>query len=112
MNEMRRRVAAILDFISRMQLEMATAGENSSTPTGSEGHAQGLLLKSMVEQIDAAVASTTSDGGESAPPTTDGDGDAPIHEKDFKDLSSVEMMDVLTRHLFKWQQEYGKVGER
>ncbi|KAJ5443266.1 Zinc finger PHD-type [Penicillium cf. griseofulvum] len=34
------------------------------------------------------------------------------HERDFKELSSVEMMDVLTRHLLKWQQEYGKFGER
>ncbi|CAI7597514.1 unnamed protein product [Penicillium pancosmium] len=112
MIEMKRRVAAILEFISRMQVEMAVASENSSTPTGNEDRSQGLLLKSMVEQIDAAMASTISDGGESAPPTTDGDGDAPIHEKDFKDLSSVEMMDVLTRHLLKWQQEYGKFGER
>ncbi|KAJ5099421.1 Zinc finger PHD-type [Penicillium argentinense] len=112
MNEMKRRVAAILEFISRMQVEMAVASENSSTPTGNGDRSQGLLLKSMVDQIDAAMASTTSEGGESAPPTTDGEGDAPIHEKDFKDLSSVEMMDVLTRHLLKWQQEYGKFGER
>lgn len=113
MNEMKRRVAGILEFISRMQVEMAVARENSSTPTGNGDRSQGLLLKSMVDQIDNIMPSTTSDTGESAPPTTDGDGDAPTaHEKDFKDLSSVEMMDVLTRHLLKWQQEYGKFGER
>ncbi|KAJ5689521.1 Zinc finger PHD-type [Penicillium macrosclerotiorum] len=112
MNEMKRRVAAILEFISRMQVEMAVASENSSTPTGNGDRAQGLLLKSMVDQIDNAMASAASDGGESAAPTTDGDGDAPSAEKDFKELSSVEMMDVLTRHLLKWQQEYGKFGER
>lgn len=106
MNEMKRRVAAILEFISRMQVEMAVASENSSTPIGNGDQAQGLLLKSMVDQIDNLMPSTTSDGGESAP--TDG-GDM---EKSFKDLSSVEMMDVLTRHLLKWQQEYGKFGER
>ncbi|KAJ5948793.1 hypothetical protein N7454_002100 [Penicillium verhagenii] len=106
MNEMKRRVAAILEFISRMQVEMAVAGENSSTPIGNGDQAQGLLLKSMVDQIDNIMPSTISDGGESAP--TDG-GDM---EKSFKDLSSVEMMDVLTRHLLKWQQEYGKFGER
>ncbi|KAJ5785840.1 uncharacterized protein N7503_011052 [Penicillium pulvis] len=105
MNEMKRRVAAILEFISRMQVEMAVASENSSTPIGNGDQAQGLLLKSMVDQIDNLMPST-SDGGESAP--TDG-GDM---EKTFKDLSSVEMMDVLTRHLLKWQQEYGKFGER
>lgn len=109
MNEMKRRVSAILEFISRMQIEMAVAGENSS-PTGNGDRAQGLLLKSMVDQIDSAMPSTVSDGGDSAP-ATDGD-TSTVHEKDFKELSSVEMMDVLTRHLLKWQQEYGKFGER
>lgn len=114
MNEMKRRVAAILEFISRMQVEMAVAGENSSTPTGNGDRAQGLLLKSMVDQIDSAMPSTRSDGGESGPATTDGGygESSTTHEKDFKELSSVEMMDVLTRHLLKWQQEYGKFGER
>lgn len=116
MNEMKRRVAAILEFISRMQVEMAVASENSLTPTGNGDRSQGLLLKSMVDQLDSAMASI-SDGGESMPAVTDGDGDtasasASAPEKDFKDLSSVEMMDVLTRHLLKWQQEYGKFGER
>lgn len=107
MNEMKRRVAAILEFISRMQVEMAVASEQSGSPAENGDRTQGLLLKSMVEQIDAAMPSNNSDGGESAP--TDG-GD--LSSKDFKDLSSVEMMDVLTRHLLKWQQEYGKFGER
>lgn len=115
MNEMKRRVTAILEFISRMQVEMAVASENSSTPTDNDDgdRAQGLLLKSMVDQIENAMPFTN--GGESGPATTttDGDGEASsAHEKDFKDLSSVEMMDVLTRHLLKWQQEYGKSGER
>ncbi|KAJ5833391.1 Zinc finger PHD-type [Penicillium riverlandense] len=112
MNEMKRRVAAILEFISRMQVEMAVAGENSSTPTGNGDQANGLLLKSMVDQIESAMPIAISEGGESGPATTDGDGDTLAREKDFKELSSVEMMDVLTRHLLKWQQEYGKFGER
>ncbi|QQK43297.1 Transcriptional regulator (Cti6), putative [Penicillium digitatum] len=114
MNEMKRRVAAILEFISRMQVEMAVASENSSTPTGNGDRAQGLLLKSMVDQIDSAMPSTRSDGGESGPATTDGGYGESLttHDRDFKELSSVEMMDVLTRHLLKWQQEYGKFGER
>ena len=113
MNEMKRRVAAILEFISRMQVEMAVASENSSTPTGNGDRAQGLLLKSMVDQIENAMPSTHSDGGESGPATTDGGyGESTNHEREFKELSSVEMMDVLTRHLLKWQQEFGKFGER
>lgn len=104
MNEMKRRVAAILEFISRMQVEMAVASENSSTPIGSNGdRTQGLLLKSMVEQIEQSMP-MPSDGESAA--------DDEPHEKDFQELSSVEMMDVLTRHLLKWQQEFGKFGER
>lgn len=113
MNEMKRRVAAILEFISRMQVEMAVSSENSSTPTGNGDRAQGLLLKSMVNQIENDMPSARSDGGESGPATTDGGyGESTNHERDFKELSSVEMMDVLTRHLLKWQQEFGKFGER
>ena len=108
MNEMKRRVAGILEFISRMQVEMAVAGETSS-PNGNGDRSNGELLKGMMDQIENAMAppSTASEGGESGP-TTDGES----KEKDFKDLSSFEMMDVLTRHLLKWQQEYGRFGER
>lgn len=109
MNEMKRRVAGILEFISRMQVEMAVAGESSS-PTGNGNDrlngagSSGALLKGMLEQLEGAI----SDGGDSGPPTDAGD----PREKDFKELSSVEMMDVLTRHLLKWQQEFGRFGER
>ncbi|KAJ5908175.1 Zinc finger PHD-type [Penicillium taxi] len=110
MNEMKRRVAGILEFISRMQVDMAVASESSATPTNDD-RSQGLLLKTMVDHIDSLMPSA-SDGDESVRATTDGDGDTLMHEKDFKELSSMEMMDVLTRHLLKWQQEYGKIGER
>jgi hypothetical protein len=106
MNEMKRRVAAILEFISRMQVEMAVAGENS-TPTGNGNgngngdRTQGLILKSMVEQIEHTMPVPSDESAPGEP-----------YEKDFKELSSVEMMDVLTRHLLKWQQEFGKFGER
>lgn len=111
MNEMKRRVAAILEFISRMQVEMAVSSENSSSPTGNGDRTQGLMLKGMVDRIDQAMQPAASDGGESAPTSVSME-NGDTQEKDFKDLSSVEMMDVLTRHLLKWQQEFGKIGER
>lgn len=116
MTEMKRRVAGILEFISRMQVEMAVSGESASTPSGNGDQPNGASVKSMIDQIETAMAPTTSDGGESgaastASAATDGDRNHP-KEKDFKELSSVEMMDVLTRHLLKWQQEYGKFGEK
>lgn len=103
MNEMKRRVAAILEFISRMQVEMAVAGESITPPERSNGtdpHTIGEQIESML----------TKTAGESLPDTSDGT--SMPTEKEFKDLSSLEMMDVLTRHLLKWQQEYGKFGER
>jgi hypothetical protein len=120
MNEMKRRVAAILDFISRMQVEMAVSGESSTTPPNSNGNGQAAMVKGVEEQLGALLQATNSeaggtvstDGGSSLS-VTDGEGPSPpSREKDFRDLSSVEMMDVLTRHLLKWQQEYGKYGEK
>ncbi|PYH98715.1 hypothetical protein BO71DRAFT_425956 [Aspergillus ellipticus CBS 707.79] len=99
LHEMRRRVTAILEFISRMQVEMAVAGESTTPPNGER--VNGILPELLGDNL---LVSTVSEIGAAV-------GQAPA-EKDFKDLSSVEMMDVLTRHLLKWQQEYGKFGER
>lgn len=120
MNEMKRRVAAILDFISRMQVEMAVSGESNTPPdgNGTGNGSRASLVKEVQEQLGALLQATNND---SATSTTDSstvsvtDGEGPsssAKEKDFKELSSVEMMDVLTRHLLKWQQEYGKYGEK
>lgn len=112
LNEMKRRVAAILEFISRMQVEMAVAGESSTTPPGNGERPNGIIMKAVGDQLENVLLSTASEG-ESATGTADSDaGAGQSSEKDFKDLTSVEMMDVLTRHLLKWQQEYGKFGER
>ena len=35
-----------------------------------------------------------------------------IDEQGFAGLSSLEMMEVLTRRLMKWQGEYGKWGDK
>ncbi|RAH47828.1 putative transcriptional regulator (Cti6) [Aspergillus brunneoviolaceus CBS 621.78] len=109
MNEMKRRVTAILEFISRMQIEMAVAGESTTPPNNGAARVNGSLLESAlalaVGDIDPASATASDNDAASGPTSIE-------KEKDFKELSSVEMMDVLTRHLLKWQQEYGKVGER
>lgn len=119
MNEMKRRVAAILDFISRMQVEMAASGETITPPdnntNGNNGSSsRASLIKGVQEQLGSLLATTGSEGASTASSTGSlADYDATKErEKDFKELSSVEMMDVLTRHLLKWQQEYGKYGEK
>ncbi|KAL3468618.1 hypothetical protein BJX64DRAFT_10033 [Aspergillus heterothallicus] len=113
MNEMKRRVAAILEFISRMQVEMAVAGESTTPPNnGDRPNGTGsILLKAVAELQEGALSNNVEEGSSGAPDAGAGSSELPT-EKDFKDLSSFEMMDVLTRHLLKWQQEYGKFGER
>ena len=103
MTDMKRRVAAILEFISHTQVEMAAHSDvtnpHSSNPTppdsggtssGKEvngGNAAGTTLQKLLD----GQGILDNDDGEA-----------------FAKLSSVEMMEVLTRRLMRWQGEYGK----
>jgi hypothetical protein len=97
MNDMKRKAAALLDFISRTQMELAgeslavsTAGTANNSTSGS-----------------SAAAADKPPGEASATPAPAGAGDRdPRPEKDFKELGCMEMMDTLTRRLVKWQQQY------
>ena len=96
MGDMRKRVAAILDYISRTQLEMA--GESMSPATADvaektiRGIADGLpMIKVNGENGDEPKASEAGEEGS---------------KKEFKELTCLEMMDVLTRQLVKWQKEF------
>ena len=129
MNDMKRRVAAILEFISRIQVEMA--GEN--TPPS----AAAALIKGIMEEIPKITLVPGSEGPQHTPTqqqpqpqkskgkhqtanadnnnNNDNNNDnanTGVLEKDFAELSSMEMMDVLTRKLVLWQKEYGKWGEK
>lgn len=109
MNDMKRRVAGILEFISHTQVEMAGVGAPSATKSSTSsntppennvkrGDGHGNSLKHGMdtgERVNAALV--------------DLDG---ISEQAFAALSSVAMMEVLTRRLMKWQAEYGKWGEK
>lgn len=59
-------------------------------------------------QVDMAAERTptngfVTEGGAVQPP------DVPT-DRDFKELNSREMMDVLTRQIMTWQKEYGNFG--
>jgi hypothetical protein len=87
MVDMKRRVGAIMDFISRTQVDLAAEaipGTNGNASNG-ESSPQKSLDSHSVENEDTAGSS----GG-----------------KDFKDLNCIEMMDVLTRDMVKWQNQY------
>ncbi|KAI9802603.1 MAG: hypothetical protein M1833_001677 [Piccolia ochrophora] len=101
MHEMKRRVAAILEFISHTQVEMA--GER--TPPTSGGGSTAALLQKLADGLPMIKV----DADETSNGNSNGDGSV---QKDFAHLSSLEMMDVLTRKLVLWQKEFGKWGEK
>lgn len=93
MTDMKKRVTGILDFISRTQLELA--GESMSPTAGEAAH---KLIRGIADGLP-----TIKVNGDNSKAGNAGDGDA---AKEFKDLSCLEMMDVLTRQLVKWQNEF------
>ncbi|KAL8792470.1 MAG: hypothetical protein Q9195_004926 [Heterodermia aff. obscurata] len=101
MNDMKRRVAAILEFISHTQAEMATRNPTRASSTITPPDSGGSVK-------DGAVG-----GGGMAQKLLEGQNLLDGLEVDaFKDLSSGEMMEVLTKKLMKWQGEYGKWGDK
>lgn len=101
MSDMKRRVAAFLDFISKTQIEMA--GESSSGSRGSQNSSGHQSPRAGPEaHVNGATSGKEPVDGEALNGTSS---DKP-GEHAFKDLSCVEMMDVLTRDLVKWQNHY------
>ncbi len=93
MTDMKKRVTGILDFISRTQLELA--GESMSPTAGEAAH---KLIRGIADGLPMIKVN-----GDNSKAGNAGDGDA---AKEFKDLSCLEMMDILTRQLVKWQKEF------
>ncbi|KAI5286460.1 hypothetical protein KEM54_006770 [Ascosphaera aggregata] len=112
MNDMRRRVAAILEFISRTQLDMAANGERITPPK--EKVKENMLLgnDSVSATAGAVGLASAEEAVKEGEVKEKKDIEAGTQEVEFEKLSSFEMMDVLTRGLLKWQQEYGKYGDR
>ncbi|KAI1006630.1 hypothetical protein K3495_g1588 [Podosphaera aphanis] len=92
MTDMKKRVTAILDFISRTQLEMAS--ESMLLPPSDTGN-------SLIQGITAGILQA-SDCTQNPKQNREIPNDA----KDFKNLSCRDMMDILTTKLIKWQKEF------
>ncbi|KIW70726.1 hypothetical protein, variant [Phialophora macrospora] len=127
MNEMKRRVAAILEFVGRMQTERTTqiAAQNTASGHGSGGSSKGtntpnglskssggsrlgaagaseLPTASLVRAVEAGLKDVQGNGRD--------DGENPMvmmDEKDFGTMGSVDMMESLTKNLVQWQSTYG-----
>lgn len=97
MNDMKRRAAALLDFISRTQVELAGESIVGPPAAGAAEKANGgptTAPEKTAHDLGGASAAASGEGGEGRP------------ERDFKELGCMEMMDSLTRRLVKWQQQY------
>ncbi len=98
MSDMKRRAAALLEFISHTQVEMAAHNDcmnpqsANPTPPDSDASSNGKDLEGSGAMLQKLL-----------------EGQGMLNEEDgeeFYRLSSVEMMEVLTRRLMRWQAEY------
>lgn len=94
MLDMKRRVAAIMDFISRTQVDLAAEGSVASSNNSNSG---GISPQKSAAQPEASADKMAEDYSPSG---------IVVSTAEFKDLSCVEMMDVLTRDMVKWQSHY------
>jgi hypothetical protein len=111
MSDMKRRATALLDFISRTQLELA--GEALPTEGSSDES-----TRAASKTNGSMTLPTTTDDHDNMSPSAQLNGDAAgasghhmglnggTPSKEFKEQNCMEMMDSLTRRLVKWQQEY------
>ena len=96
MIDMKRRVGAIMDFISRTQVDLAA--EALPVPTISSG--QVSPQKTPVPQVNGKSVKDLP-----VPHMNGGTPELPL-SSEFKELNCMEMMDVLTRDMVKWQNQY------
>ena len=105
MTDMKRRANAILDYISRTQVELA------SDPLAEAKNSPGHGTTDDGSTNSAPRVAINGNGGnkktDNATPLTNGSAASTgLSLKEFKDMSCVEMMDILARDLVKWQQEF------
>jgi hypothetical protein len=101
---MKRRVAAILEFVGLMQTERGaqSSGSGSSkgtnTPNGHKGSSN-LPTATLIRAVEAGLKEAHAQAEDAGLALTD--------EKDFAGMGSVEMMETLTKELVQWQTVYG-----
>ena len=103
--ELRRRATGMLEIISRIQVDLA--GEKTPPSAGSgSASTKGVVAVTSVPSASEPDNDNIIKKGDaliSIPGTTD---------REFKELTSAEMMDALTRSLIAWQKKFGKDSEK
>lgn len=112
LNEMKKRVAAILEFVSQMQNQQnksnnSNAPSNSGSNTRSSNSGKGnstpnqasvtsMPSSKLVEAVTAGLQDSTEDGKLKLVP-----------DSDFAKMASGQMMETLMGELVSWQSQYG-----
>ncbi|POS83358.1 hypothetical protein EPUL_003440 [Erysiphe pulchra] len=100
MTDMKRRISAILDFISRTQLEMASESLYYTTEDSIRNATQGHMDALQASQVECDLEGCINTINQATEIETS-------HcPKEFKDLSCRDMMDILTKQLIKWQKDF------
>lgn len=107
MTDMKRRANNILEYITRTQVELASEPLSDS----GAGTQQNSASNGSVTTIPSIKVNGDSRKHENVGITTNGSVANGVNHglsslKEFKDMSCIEMMDILTRDLVKWQQEF------
>ncbi|PMB68340.1 hypothetical protein BM221_004915 [Beauveria bassiana] len=92
MLDMKRRVAAIMEFISRTQVDLAAEAACQTNSSYGEASPQKVSMDNGDQAKGSGGLDHTAEGS--------------ITDKEFRNLACVEMMDVLTRDMVKWQNHY------
>ncbi|GKT62444.1 PHD-finger domain-containing protein [Colletotrichum tofieldiae] len=106
MNDMKRRVSAFLDFISKTQVELAGEALPGSRSSQNSSQQQSPRVTAAPDAPKISVNGDTNAELKNSPITSAEAEENRSETKEFKTLNCVEMMDVLTRDLLRWQNQY------
>ncbi|KAI1472370.1 uncharacterized protein F4812DRAFT_464472 [Daldinia caldariorum] len=104
MTDMKRRANNILEYITRTQVELASEPLSDSAGTEQNSNGSATAVPSIKVNGDSRKHDTVSIAINGS--ATNGVSHGLPSLKEFKDMSCIEMMDILTRDLVKWQQEF------
>lgn len=114
MNDMKRRVVGILEFIGRTQVEMAAEVPLVPASKSPRSAKEMATAQKAITQPDDEQNAKDSKGSqhEEHHQSMVAAVNARLDLDEFQRLGSLEMMEVLTRKLMKWQGEFGKLGDK
>lgn len=109
LNEMRRRVAAILEFVGHMHTERSGHTQNSSASasSSSKGASTPNGVKESSTLPTASLVRAVEAGLKEASSTDETSGLGLMDPRDFGTMGSQDMMETLTKELVQWQSVYG-----